>query len=404
MRREKGVKIKIENYTGGYDTDLIELFYRSIYYNRKEFETVRVPDNWINRYQIYNNSITKIAIHKGKIIGSLGVLPGKCKVDGKIINVGCFVDNCILPEYLDNYENIFSELFFNAEKDMIEQGMDVICGWNYLKHVNKHSKFFKNLDFTWIEGINWFAGGFDFKGEYPKKWDGHMPFYWRPMFRFVNYYYRIKSGFIHHLPQDVHLRTMQTQDIEKILKFSEKLYEGVEFAPSYTIREFSDIIANNNIHGIIAEKNSEIIGVLTYITTAWSGWMFGKPYYNNKWRTFFTFTPDEFIVTPEYQNTSIPVNMILELMKIKNPEEPIEHRKGYSFIDDIFDRKIHWRMDALSKSGCIEAKADYGVILAKSLRDDIELDTNKIWHLPARYIVAPVPSSSYFQKSGQQGV
>jgi hypothetical protein len=50
----------------------------------------------------------------------------------------------------------------------------------------------------------------------------------------------------------------------------------------------------------------------------------------------------------------------------------------------------------------MEPKADFGTILAKSLREDIKLDKNKIWYLPARYILAPVPSTEELQRLSQQ--
>jgi hypothetical protein len=126
--------------------------------------------------------------------------------------------------------------------------------------------------------------------------------------------------------------------------------------------------------------------------------MFGKPYYDKEWQTFFTLTPDEFAIIQEYQATSVPINMILRLLKLKKPSEDVLRKNSYGFIADVFDRRIGWRRKALLKAGCMEPKQDYGAILAKSLRDDIKLDPNKIWHLPARYIIAPVPSPRELQQ------
>jgi len=382
--------ITTEEYTAEFDQELLQLFYRSIYFNRKEFETVRPSNNWIDRYRINNNSITKIAIHKGKIIASLGVIPTKCKVKGKVMNVGCFVDNCILPKFLDNYEIIFNNLFSEIENDMKQKGVNVICGWDYLKNIQQHKDFFHSMGFTWINGVNWFAGGYDFKGEYPRKWDVNLSLFWKIIFKLVFNMNRLTRSPLHHLPAGVKIREMVNSDIKKILKLSDNFYSDFELAPYYTIKEYKKIQRANNIHGIIAEYNSDIIGALTYITGAWSGWMFGKPSYSNNWKTFFTLTPDEFIITPKFQDTSVPTYMILELMKIKHPNKPTEYKKNYSFIADIFDRRINWRRESILKSGCIEAKADLGAILVKSLKKDLNLDTSKLWNLPARNIITPV--------------
>lgn len=80
--------------------------------------------------------------------------------------------------------------------------------------------------------------------------------------------------------------------------------------------------------------------------------------------------------------------MILRMMKIRDPIKE-RYGSGFTFIVDIFDRRIRWRRDALLGVGCDEPSYDYGAILAKSLQGDIVFDKNKPWYLPARFIVAP---------------
>jgi hypothetical protein len=125
--------------------------------------------------------------------------------------------------------------------------------------------------------------------------------------------------------------------------------------------------------------------------------MYGKPYYNNDWTMFYSFTPDEFVVSIDYQNTSVPANMVLQLIKTKDPEKNIRNKDNYALTVDVFDRRTKWRRDAFLKLGFTEPKFDHGAILAKSLSRDIELDKGKIWHLPSRCILAPVPSAEELQ-------
>lgn len=387
------MKFEIITYNKNIDCDLLELFYRSIYYNRKEFEIVRVPNNWIDRYFNYKNCIKLVARDKNKIIGSLGILPRQCIIDGKKVTVGCFIDNCLLPDYRDHYELVFSKLFSQAEHKMKKKGMDILYGWDYIKNVYQHKDFFKKFGFKCKVGINWFAGGNEFFGKYPNKWDGKMPIHWEIVFKLVQFYYRLKGGFTIRVPDNITFRKMDIQDIEKMIELEKFVYNNIEFSPCYSKKEYLKIMSDNSIHGIIAEKDKEIVGIITYFTSAWSGWMFGKPFYDNEWRTFFTFTPDEFLILPDYQHTSLPSAMVLQLMKINDPYNFEDMRKSYGFIADIFDIKMKWRRTGLLKAGCLEAKADYGAILAKSLSKNIELDTNKIWYLPGRYVVPPVPEN-----------
>lgn len=394
------LNFNVTDYRKSLDKTLIELSQRSIFYKRKEFEYIRDPNEWIYRYRINKDHVIKVALDGRKVIASLGVVQRRCIIDKKMVKVGCFVDNDILPEYLDHYEDVFSELFIEVEKEMDKEGMVAICGWDFLKKAKKHKNFFRDMGFNWVEGVNWYPGGSDLEGVYPKSANHRIKWYWKVGISLLKYQHRLKEFFIPKLSSDVNLRDMIKDDIPAICN----LLNGdgdKEFESTYELREYESIIRENNMHGIVAEKNSKIIGVLTYITSAWSGWMFSKPYYSKKWSIFYSYTPDEFVVSKEYQDTSLPANMLLMLMKTKDPERKLVNDNNYNFMVDVFDRRIKWRRDALLKLGCTDPEFDYGVILAKSLRDDIELDTNKIWHLPARYIVAPVPSSAYFQKQGQ---
>jgi hypothetical protein len=394
------MKIDIINYSKEYDKLLLELFYRSVYgiptyKEEKGSDYVRVPSNWNYRYSLSEGSITKIAIENDKIIGSLGIVIRTGKINGKKVKIGCFVDNCISPKYLNNYDDIIQKLFISMETEAKEKGVDVICGWDFYKlPIGEHRKLFERMNYKWIEDVSWYLAGDILNGEYPYIWNSmDINIFWRLVFRLLRYKYKLRGIFIPKLTEDISIRDMKTDDLEGVCDLINTNSKDTLFATDYNKKDFQDIIKRNNIHGLVAVKNSRIIGVLTYITVAWSGQMFGKPYYDKNWKIVFGFLPDEFAVLSEYRKTELPTNMVIELAKIKNPKKGTRYKSNHAFISDVIEghRDMEWRRNAFLNFGCMKPKAGYGVILAKSLRNDIEIDTSKIWHLPARNIVAPVP-------------
>ncbi len=375
---------KIVEYPRERDQQLLDLFYRSTFYNKKEFEYVRVPNNWIYRYEISGDYTTKIVESNNEIVASLGVIIREGRVDNKITKIGCFVDNCILPKYLDKYDEIFQLLFQEIEKEMKERGIGILCGWDFLKNITFHEDFLKKMGFDWVKGINWFSSGISLTGTYPFAWTTKINTFWKNFFKLLRYYTKIKSNFVKVLPHGITLRTMKQSDLEEVCSSINNVKEDIEFSSFYNFNGFKNIIEKNNIQGIIAETNSEIVGILTYITSAWSGWMFGKPYYDKNFQIFFGYTPDEFVVLPEYQNSSLPANMLLSLMKMNITDD-------YNFAASVFDKRINWKRNASLKLGYSEPKFDHGAILAKSLNENIKLHPDKRWYLPARCILAPVP-------------
>jgi hypothetical protein len=370
--------LRLVDYDESMDAELLELFYQSIFYKKKEFEYVRVPNRWIYRYGLSKDHVTKILVHDNEIVASLGVIIQEGRIGSKRTKVGCFVDNCILPRYLDKYTDIFQILFKETEEEIKERGVGLLCGWEFLKNVNEHHELYESIGFQWVEGINWFSNGIALAGDYPFIWKSKINLFWRAVFKMFSYYNKMKSLSVMPLPGGINLREMRGSDLEKVCA----LLKGADYglSISYDPAEFE-----NNIQGVIAEKGSAIVGILTYITSAWSGWMFGKPFYKEPWQTFFGFTPDEFWVLPEYQDSSLPEHMLIYLVNLHRP-------KGNNFVAGIFDRRMKWRRDALLKLGFTEPRFDNGAILAKSLDEQIKLDPAKVWHLPARYILAPVPS------------
>lgn len=394
------METEIVGYTKIMDKDLLELFYKSNFYNRKEFEYVRVPENWIQRYTHSPNYVTKVAMNAGKVIASLGMMTRCGVVNNKIVNIGCLVDNCIMPEYLKYYKVIFQELLTEVEKDAKKIGVEVLQGWDFLKHLKEHNVLWDEMGYTWVEDINCYLGGSDYNGIYPIN-STKLPLQWRVLIGLTKFKYKIKERRLGDVPSGIKLRLMQKEDLDNVSSFLNKQVNDMEFSSLYRKGNFRESVIKNNIHGVITERNSEIVGVLTYINTAWSGGMYGRPYYDRERGIFFSFIVDDFSVMPEYQNSTLPAHMVLETMKIKDPEGCILNN-DYSYTGGIFDRRIKWMKNAFLAVGCSEPTYDYGAIVAKPLVEDIKLDLSKPWNMPPRCMLAPVPSKSDMQSVSQQ--
>ena len=202
-------------------------------------------------------------------------------------------------------------------------------------------------------------------------------------------HHRVRELFSKKTPERISIDHINEDDVVTVGQFISK-NEGGTLSSEYTEDEYKEIWKNNDMHGIVARDHDKIVGVLTYITSSWSGWMFGKPGYDKTFQTFFGFTPDEFVVLPEFRDTSVPMNMILKLLRTKNPRSGDMHRGDYTFVADVFDKNIQWRRNALFSMGFTEPKFDRGVILVKVFDGDIDLSKSNPLVLPARYIITPV--------------
>jgi hypothetical protein len=378
------MKFKIVSYLPEFDKKLLDLFYSSIFFNKKEFDYKRVPNHWIYRYKIHGDFIIKLATLKGEIIASLGVLIQNGIINGKKVKTAYFVDNCILPKYLDQYEEVFSKLFEEIEKDLKKINVEILQGWDFLEKIYKNRKFFRNMGFIELQGVNWFSSGINLKRDRPLKWEAGVNFFWKIFFKFLMFYYNFRCNLIKKVPENVVIRTLHDTEIDQVYEFCRKNREDYFFSHN-SLDTFKNLIDSKILHAIIAERDSRIVGVLTYVLVAWGGWMFKKPFYDKNSTTFFGFTPDEFEVSEEYKNSSLPPNMIKYLMKINSSG------KELNFIATVFNRKKHWKTRAYKKLGFAEPKFDNGAILIKSLNKNLLIDPQRIWSVPAQYIIAPVP-------------
>jgi hypothetical protein len=376
------LKIEIVNYDPTYDTELITLSYKSLFYKKKEFEYVRVPQVWIQRYNLSEDSIKKIAIRNGKIIASLGVLIRKGVVGGKKMKIGCLVDNCLDPEYLESYEFIFGKLLEAIESEARRKDVGVLQGWDFEKNIVQHKLFLSDRGYSYVSGVNWFPGGSDPLEPFPS-------LIWKILSKLYYGYIRARVMLLKSLPKGIEIRKMLPEDYSRVGNFLSSSAGKYEFGTCYQNGDFEEIVERNNIHGFVAQKNEKIVGVLTYIISAWSGWLYNKPFYDNDYKICLSFTPDEFHILPEYQDTSLGSRMLLEFMKTKDPHTSEKMRNGYQSYADVFHRRIEWRKRALKSLGNSEPAFDYGSIFFKPL-EEISISDDKPWLLPSRYILSPV--------------
>ena len=380
------MKLQIFDYDPKFDTQLINHFYKSIFHNRDEFEYTR-PNSWFQRYSSYNAPIIKIARYRNSIVGTLGVLPCKAAVNGKILDGGYFVDNCVSPDFIENYEEIMLELFKSVEKEMRFKNLKFIAGWDYLKNFESHKNLYINLDFSYRLGANWFIGGLEYKRKKPKEWRGNDKIYWRSAFFILKFYNFFKRLFTPKKFKGISIKFADNNDLERISVFLNEENPNSEFHAFYSSEILEQFWKSIGLRGLIAEKNDKILGVVTFTISTWTGLMYGKPF-DKKWEEFRTITPDEFVISKDWIKTNLPVVMIRSLLDFDKKYEISTESSGV--VSAIFDRGTEWTKRSFKSAGFLEARADFGVFLAKSL-NKFSFNNDCSWSIPARAIIAPYP-------------
>jgi len=388
------MNLKIIDYKKERDKELLDLFYKSVFYKRKEFEYARIPNKWITRYELQGESIQKIAIKGNKAIASLGgiIFTGNIG-SGKQEKICYFVDNCILPEYHAEFNEIFGLLFDELEKDAKKKGAKAIYGWDYETNLEKNPLFFKEKKFKTIKGFCWYpAGGGDLNWTYPIRPTKKISLIWKILMKAMELNQAIKKRMLKSLPANIIIEKIKPKDLKAVCEIINKK-SPMLFAPKYSEHSMKEMFKNKNFHGIIARENEKICCILLYFVGAWAGWMFGKPGYEKKWTPFFVYTPFEFEVQKRFEEI-VPAHMIFELMKIRDPEKNIKHDKSFTFFVDAFDERIKWRENAAFTTGCEKVKYDFGAMLIKPLYEDINLENYKTIFFPTLFTIAPVPKAA----------
>lgn len=380
------MKLQIFNYDPKYDTQLIDHFYKSVFHNRDEFEYTR-PNSWFQRYSSYKSPIIKIAKYKNCIAGTLGILPCTAVIKERILEGGYFVDNCVSPDFIEAYDEIMLELFKSVEKEMRLKNLKFIAGWDYLKNFECHNDLYVNLGFSFRRGVNWFVGGLEYKRKKPKKWGGNNKIYWGSAFFILKFYNFFKALSTPKKIKGVSIKFADKTDFKKITRFLNEENPTREFHAFYSPEILEQLWESIGLRSLIAEKDDKVLGVATFTISTWTGLMYGKPF-DKKWEEFRTITPDEFVISKEWVNTNLPIVMIRSLLDLDKRYTISTGSSG--FVAAIFDRGTEWIQQSFKSAGFLEARADFGVFLAKPL-NKLSFNDEFPWSIPARAIIAPYP-------------
>jgi len=380
------MKFQITNYEKRYDSQLLDLFYNYVFNEREEFEYSR-PKSWIYRYDSFDSSIIKIAKFDNELVGTFGIIPTRASVNGKILKGGYFVDNCVLPAYLHKFEDIMSELIKASIEEAIEKNFKFIIGWDYLKNYKKYCDLYSKLGFISHSDINWYAGGFEYKKDSPSSWRGKRKLYWKTLFHFLTFYNKYKMKSHPKKVDGVIVEFACRDELDKIADFINKNHPAKSFHCHYKHGDLRKMWDSQGIRCLIAKKQDELVGVITFFVSTWTGLMYGKPT-NGSWEEFNTIVPDEFVILKNSINTDLPIVMIRYLLDFDKKFDINSNTHG--FVSALFDRKIEWKRNAYKKWGFVEAKVDYGIYLVKSL-NGFKINNDGKWSIPPRAIVAPYP-------------
>lgn len=376
--------IEIINYEEEYETEVLQLFYKSVFYNRKEFEYTRLP-TWAHRYNIEKRTIRKLAIDHNKVIGSLGVLIYDGCIENEKYDLGFFVDNCILPEYGSQSEEILYQLFTNVENQARQEKVRCILGWDYTHKADTHSNLFHQLKYQRIDGINWIGGGTKHTHAFFDK-NKKLGMQWKVGFSLLNLKFHFKEIRLK-TPENLIFRSLQSNDFKKAVDVLNKNNKNFLFYPGYTITSLKEHIKKYHAKGIVAEINGAMVGILLYFHAPWSGWMFGKPTYTQSSTMFLIRHPLEFAVQPDFAQQVAP-HLLLQAMKHENTKQK------YLMFVDVFDTRIDWMKNAYYSIGATELPYDYGTILYKTL-DDSTINTSRPFYIPTQLVISPFTTKDY---------
>ena len=292
--------------------------------------------------------------------------------------IGFFVDNCIHPDYHQNFSEIMSQLFSSVEKQAKKEGVDFIFGWDYTVQANINEELFRKMRYNRIDGINWFGGGS--KPIYSFSFNNfRLSPLWKVglrLFSIKSYLYEQRLTQI----KNVSFRDFEKNDMNDVVKLLNKRNENLELSPRYTNNSLQKRINKYSAEGIIAEKDGGIIGVLLFFVAPWSGWIYGKPEYDKSYGVILIRHPLELAVVTSYQQSLTP-HLLFVGMKDKNIGK-------YVLFVDIFDRRETWLRNAYKKIGADEIPYDFGTVFLKNLSGGT-IDLSKSFYIPTNLVISP---------------
>lgn len=376
------MKIDVIEFKKRHDKDALKLFYRTVFYNRKEFEYARIP-SWSHRYSLENHSVKRLAIEDSKIIGSLGLMSYDGYVNGTKQRIGFFVDNCILPEYNQIYDQIMSKLFQDIEKQAKKDRIEFILGWEYTRKADIHNALFKKMGYYRIDGINWFGSGAKHVHVFSEEGE-NLSLLWRIALNLMNYKFRLRERKLESL-KNGKIRPLRELDIPSAVKLINDKNRDFLFSPKYTKESLKKTTEKYRTKGFVAEIDGKIVGVLILFVAPWSGWMYGKPEYTQSYTFFLINHPLEFAVIPEYAEQVAP-HLLFAAMK--------NEKQKYLMLVNVFDRRISCLRKAFFDAGADELSYDYGTVFFKSLSGK-KIKLTHPFYIPTNLIISPYTTKDY---------
>jgi hypothetical protein len=370
---------RVSGYSPAHDRALLELFYRSVFFERKEFEYCRVPDRWISRYHLHGPSSQFLLWDGRKLVGSLGLLYHFGFVDGRRYKLAFFVDNCLQPEYRGNHAEAFGLLFRKAVSEARRRGAAAIFGWDFLKNADQEGELVSELGFIVRRGVNWFPGGTE--SARPPSPSFKLPRVWSAASSLIKLKHRWAELFGPRPPADVRIEPFQPKHAKALAELLNRELAGQSFAPRYSADALSNELKRLRAQAWVCVRGQLVVGGIACFLSAWSGWMYGKPIYQEPHEVVYVRTPLWFAVESELSDTLGPA-LVFRAM---------DGGGRYVFFVDACDRGVTWRRSALTGAGCQEPSYDFGALLVKPLDGgEWESTIERPCYMPSHLAVSPV--------------
>jgi len=306
------LEIDIVDFDKKYEYKALKLFYKSVYNTRKEFDYARLP-SWYHRYSIEKNSFSRLAMIDDEVIGSLGLIPYNGYINNKKKKIGFFVDNCILPKYISKYNQIMTSLFKDIEEIAEKKEIDIIIGWEYTKNANEHNDWYKKMSYSRTDGINWFGSGTKHIHCFPYN-NFNLSLKWKIGLKLIAYKQFLKEYRLNPLSKNEKIIAMKDENLSDVVKLINNHNKNLLCSPRYNDDSLKELIKRYNAKVFIAVNHDTIVGVIIFIISTWSGWMYGKPEYSKSYGIFLSTQPIEFAIIPEYSKKLAP-HLLFNVMK-----------------------------------------------------------------------------------------
>ncbi len=276
------------------------------------------------------------------------------------------------------------KLFESIEKEAKKSKIDFILGWDYKTKTELNKPLYKKMDYSIIDGINWFGGGTKHVDAFYVN-DFRLFILWKFLLKLVSYKQYRNEKKLKPLSNEK-IRKMKENDIPQIVELINSQNKKMEFSPIYTADLLEKIIKKYQAKGYVVELKNKIIGVIILFYAPWSGWMYGKPEYSKSYGFLLIKHSLEFAIKQDFSEKIAP-HLLFRAMKDEN-------KKGYFMLVDVFDRRIDWLRKAFLDIGADELPYDFGTIIIKNLSGK-KVELKKPIYIPTNLVISPYISKDY---------